>query len=63
MTQDEIAAIVEGIAPVVRDYVKSALSEVGLRVQKLDVQLAGVVTATTDRHDARTPRRLRRAPR
>jgi integrin beta 3 len=48
MTQDEIAAIVEGIAPVVRDYVKTALGEVGLRVQKLDVQLAGVVTATTE---------------
>jgi hypothetical protein len=48
MTQDEIAAIVDGIAPVVRDYVKSALAEVHTRVQVLDVQLAGLVTATTE---------------
>lgn len=48
MTQDEIAAIVEGIAPVVRDYVKTALAEVALRVHGLDVQLAGLVTATSE---------------
>ncbi len=48
MTQDEIAAIVEGIAPVVRDYVQRALGEVATHVQVLDVQLAGLVTATTE---------------
>ena len=48
MTHDEIAAIVAGIAPVVRDYVKTALAEVGTRVQVLDGQLAGLAAATTE---------------
>jgi integrin beta 3 len=48
MTQDELAAIVEGIAPVVRDFVKAALTDVAARVQVLDTQLAGLVTATTE---------------
>jgi hypothetical protein len=48
MTQDELAAIVEGIAPVVRDFVKTALGDVAARVQVLDTQLAGLVTATTE---------------
>jgi hypothetical protein len=48
MTQDEIAAIVDGIAPVVRDFVRTALADVATRVQGLDTQLAGLVTATTE---------------
>jgi hypothetical protein len=48
MTDAELAAIVEGIAPVVRDYIKTALSDVATRVQVLDGQLAGLVTATTE---------------
>jgi hypothetical protein len=48
MTQDELAAIVEGIAPVVRDFVKAALTDVGARVQVIDTQLVGLVTATTE---------------
>jgi hypothetical protein len=48
MTADELAAIVEGIAPVVRDFVRTALADVATRVQGLDTQLAGLVTATTE---------------
>jgi integrin beta 3 len=48
MTQDELAALVEGIAPVVRDFVKAALTDVAARVQVLDTQLAGLVTVSTE---------------
>ena len=48
MTEDDIAAIVEGFAPVVRDFVKTALGEVAARVQVLDTQHASLATATTE---------------
>jgi hypothetical protein len=48
MTAEELAALVEGIAPVVRDVVQAALAEVTTRVQVVDTQLAGLVTATTE---------------
>jgi hypothetical protein len=48
MTAEELAALVEGIAPVVRDVVRTALDEVATRVQGVDAQLAGLVTATTE---------------
>jgi hypothetical protein len=48
MTRTELDIIATALAPVVRDYVTATIAEVGLRVQTLDVQLAGLVTATTE---------------
>jgi integrin beta 3 len=48
MTADELAAIVDGIAPVIRDYVRRQFEEVTARLGVLDAQLAGLVTATTE---------------
>ena len=48
MTDTELAALIEGIAPVVREYVKSTLADVATRVHGLDLQLASLVTATTE---------------
>jgi hypothetical protein len=48
MTRTELDIIATALAPVVRDYVTATIAEVGLRVQGLDVQLAGLVTATTE---------------
>jgi integrin beta 3 len=48
MTADELAAIVDGIAPVIRDYVRRQFEDVTARLGVLDAQLAGLVTATTE---------------
>lgn len=48
MTADELAAIVEGMAPVVREYVRAALGEVATRVQVLDTHLAGLTHGVTE---------------
>jgi hypothetical protein len=48
MTADELAALVEGIAPVVRDAAQRVLQDVVGRVQLLDAQLAGLVAATIE---------------
>lgn len=48
MTRDEIAAIVEGIAPVVRELVRTAVADVAGRVQVVDSQIAGLTPALTD---------------
>lgn len=48
MTADELTAIVEGIAPVIRDVIRTALADVLTRVQVLDTQVAGVTHGVTD---------------
>jgi hypothetical protein len=48
MTADELTALVEGIAPVVRDVIRTALADVQTRVQVLETQLAGLTPAVTD---------------
>jgi len=48
MTADELAAIVEGIAPVVRDLVKSAVADVTTRVQVVETQVAGFTPGVTE---------------
>lgn len=44
MTADELAAIVQGIAPVIRDYVARVQGELVQRLTVAETQLAGVVT-------------------
>jgi hypothetical protein len=48
MTRDELAAIVSGIAPVIRDYVTRAQGDLVQRVAIAETQLAGVVAGTHD---------------
>jgi hypothetical protein len=48
MTADELAAIVEGIAPVVRDAVRAAVGDVATRVQVLDAHVSGLAAGVTD---------------
>ncbi len=47
MTADELAAIVSGIAPVIRDYVTRAHGELVQRVTIAETQLAAVATQTS----------------
>jgi hypothetical protein len=47
MTPDELAAIVDGITPVIRDVVRTALADVATRVQTVETQMAGVTPAVT----------------
>jgi hypothetical protein len=48
MTADELAAIVDGIAPVIRDYVTRVHGELVQRVTIAETQLAAVILATKD---------------
>ena len=48
MTADELAAIVDGIAPVIRDYVTRVHGELVQRVTIAETQLAAVLLATND---------------
>jgi len=47
MTADDLAAIVSGIAPVIRDYVTRVHGELVQRVTIAETQLAAVVTQTS----------------
>jgi hypothetical protein len=48
MTSDELAAVIEGIAPVIRDYVTRAQHDLVQRVTVAETQLTAVVASTKE---------------
>ena len=48
MTEDEVIAVVKGIAPVIRDYVTRVHGDLLLRVTIAETQLAAIVERTHD---------------
>ena len=48
MTEDELAAIVEGIAPVVRDFVTQAIADLALHQTATNTHLRAVLDAVKD---------------